>query len=563
MSAAAAVPGAPRKMNAVFSREHRVIARQYLWLSLAAVTIGIMLSLLMRMHILWPTARFPLIGEIKPELYLSMLTVHGTLMVFFVMTTAPLNLFANLVLAEQLGAKEMALPTVNAVSFWLTAAALVVQVAALFVPGSASIAGWTQYPPLSAIADAGPGQGLGTDMWLASIALFCVASTLGAINFLVTVLHMRAKGMHLMRMPLTVWGWFVTSMLVLLSFSVLLAALLLLFSDRHWHTSFFVPAGVVVNGVGSAHSGGSPLLWQHLFWFFGHPEVYIAILPAMGIVSHVLANFSRKPPFGYAAMVYSTIAIGVLGFVVWGHHMFTSGMNPYASLFFAASSMVVAVPSAVKTFNWLGTLHGGRHEFTPAMLFAIGFVSLFITGGLSGPVLAQPRLDQYLHDTYFVVAHFHLIMGMAVVFAVFAGIYYWFPLMYGRMMDARLGAMHFWLTFVGAYATFLPMHLLGIAGQPRRYSQIAGAAAYLQHLGPTHKFVTYAAISLASAQLIFFFNLFHSIRRGEVAAENPWQGTSLEWHCFPSVGKPMIGRGPYEYEEFHPQWEPAEAASHG
>jgi cytochrome c oxidase subunit I len=416
------------------------------------------------------------------------------------------------------------------------------------VEGGASQSGWTQYPPLSAIPSTGPGQGLGMDLWIAGISVFCFGSVLGAINFIATTLRMRAPGMHLMRMPLTVWSWFVTAQLTLLAFSVLLAATLLLFADRHLGTSFFVPAGLMVNGVAIKHSGGSPLLWQHLFWFFGHPEVYIAILPGMGLTSHLLSTFSRKPVFGYAAMVFSTMAIGFFGFLVWGHHMFVAGLNPYATLAFATLTMVVAIPSSVKTVNWLATLWRGRIRLTVPMLFSIGFVSLFVTGGLSGPILAQPTIDAYLHDTYFVVAHFHMIMGMAAVFAIFAGTYYWFPKLFdGRLMNEPMGRIHFWLTFVGAYATFLPMHFLGMAGHPRRYSQVAGSAEYLQALLPLQTWVTIAAVGLISAQLIFVVNLFWSMRRGAMAPANPWQSTTLEWTPLPEGM--VVHHGPYEYRE--------------
>jgi cytochrome c oxidase subunit 1 len=356
--------------------------------------------------------------------------------------------------------------------------------------------------------------------------------------------------MTLMRMPLTVWSWFVTAMLILLAFSVLLAAGILLFSDRHWGTSFYLPAGLVVNGVPLhlKRAGGSPLLWQHLFWFFGHPEVYIAILPGMGVTSHLISTFSRKRVFAYRAMVYAMLSIGVLGFLLWGHHMFVSGMNPYYVMAFSTLTLVIAVPSGVKTINWLATLWGGRIRFTTPLLFSIGFVSLFITGGLTGPILAQPEVDRYLHDTYFVVAHFHMIMGMAAIFALFAATYFWFPKMFpDRLMDERLGHLHFWLTFVGAYATFMPMHYLGMAGHPRRYSQIVGSADYLQQLLPVQTFITISAIVLISAQLIFLINFFRSIYRGHFAGPNPWESTTLEWTTPEYSQRIVVHHGPYEF----------------
>lgn len=540
----------PGRWQSVFSTDHRVIGMQYFFLSLSAVLIGMALSLLMRIHIIWPQLRIPLLGEIKPETYLAFMTMHGTLMVFFVLSTAPLSAFGNLILPAQIGARRMAFPVVNMLSLWTTLVSFLVMVAALFVTGGGPGAGWTQYPPLSALEAAGPGQGLGMDLWILSIGLFCLASLMGAVNFIATTLRMRVKGMTLMRMPLTVWSWFVTSMLVLLAFSVLLAAALLLYSDRHWATSFFLPAGLVVNGlpIHLKRAGGSPLLWQHLFWFFGHPEVYIAILPGMGVTSHLISTFSRKRIFGYRSMVYANLAIGVLGFLVWGHHMFVAGMNPYYVMAFSTLTLVIAVPSSVKTINWLATLLGGRIRFTTPMLFSIGFVSLFITGGLSGPMLAQPEVDRYLHDTYFVVAHFHMIMGMAGVFALFAATYFWFPKMFAdRLMDERLGKIHFWLTFIGAYATFMPMHFLGMAGHPRRYSQILGSADYLQNLLPLQRFITISAMVLAAAQLIFLFNLFRSMYAGKFSGPNPWESTSLEW-AIPEPGQQLIvSHGPYEF----------------
>src|SRR5512142_1360288 len=361
----------------IFSLDHKVIGLQYYFLALTAVFVGMFLSLLMRIHMIWPTANLPMVGEIKPETYLSLLTMHGTIMVFFVLTTAPQGGFGNYFLPIQIGAADMAFPTLNMLSFWTTFVSFVVMVAAFFVEGGAPLSGWTSYPPLSAIPSAGPGQGLGVDLWIVSIALFCIASLLGALNFITTTLDLRARGMSLMKMPLTVWTWFVTAILGLLAFGVLLAAGVLLLLDRNVGTSFFVPGGLVVSGEMIKHTGGSPLLWQHLFWFFGHPEVYIAILPGMGVASQLLSTFSRKPIFGYRAMVYAILAIGVLGFMVWAHHMFMSGMSPYTAFAFSVMTMSIGVPSAIKTFNWLGTMWKGRIRFQTPMLYAIGFVSLF------------------------------------------------------------------------------------------------------------------------------------------------------------------------------------------
>ncbi len=396
----------------------------------------------------------------------------------------------------------MAFPTLNMLGFWLTAVSLAIVITAFLVPGGGPISGWTAYPPLSAVgAVAGPGQGTGQTLWLVGIGIFAIASLIGSVNFITTTLeHLRHP------LPLTVWNWFVAAILSLLAFSVLIPAAGLLLMDRLAGTSFFVPSGLLIGDTLLAHGGGSPLLWQHLFWFFGHPEVYIAILPGMGLISHILSTYSKRPMFGYPAMVASTLAIGFLGLLIWGHHMFSSGLNPYSGLAFSVLTMVIAVPSTVKTLNWLATIWGGNLELPTAMLFALGFVSVFVTGGLSGIFLGQPVLDQYFHDTYFVVAHFHLIMGVASIFALFAGTHYWFPLMFHRQLDERLGKLHFYATFLGAYAIFLPMHFLGFAGNPRRYAEL-GNFHFLMDLLPLHQSITYAAFFTAGAQLIFLLNL--------------------------------------------------------
>ena len=538
----------------LFSTDHKVIGQQYFFLSLAAVLAGAWLSLLMRIHLVWPKAAIPFFGEIKPENYLAYLTMHGTLMVFFVLSLVPQSGFGTYFLPLQLGSSRMAFPRVTALGLWTALVSFFVLMAAFFVPGGPSGAGWTQYSPLSALASAGPGQGLGTDLWLISIGLFCLSSLMSAISFLATTLRYRASGMTWMRMPLTCWAWFVTSVLILLAFSILLVALTMLMLDRHAGTSFFVPSGLLISGKPVDHSGGSPLLWQHLFWFFGHPEVYIAILPAMGVTSHLLSVFARTPVFGYKAMVGAILAIGGLGFMVWGHHMFVSGMNPHAGFAFSTLTTAIAVPSAIKTFNWVATLYGGRIRYTTPLLFSVGFVSLFITGGLTGPILAQPTLDVYLHDTYFVIAHFHLIMAMAGVFAIFSATYFWFPKMFGRMMNERLGRVHFWITLFGAYATFMPMHLLGIAGHPRRYSDLSGVQ-YVAAMAPLQKFITVAAIVTILGQIIFLVNLFWSMRKGPAAEANPWECTTLEWTVpspTPNEGfgeaQLLVSHGPYEYD---------------
>ena len=559
----------------IFSLDHKVIGIQYYLLALFSVFVGMFLSVLMRLHLVWPNLKLPFFpgGVMTPEQYLTLMTMHGTIMVFFVLTTAPQSGFGNYFLPIQIGAADMAFPTLNMLSFWITFVSLGVMLAAFFVTGGAPSSGWTAYAPLSAVGEvAGPGLGTGQTLWVVSLAIFCAAALLTSLNFITTTLDLRTRGMSLLRMPLTVWAWFVTAILSLLGFAVLLAAGILLLLDRTAGTSFFVPGGLVISDRIIPHSGGSPLLWQHLFWFFGHPEVYIAILPSMGITSHVLSAFARKPVFGYRAMVFAMLAIAILGLSVWGHHMFVSGMSPYSALAFSLLTMSIGVPSAIKTFNWLGTLWGGKIRFTSAMLFAIGFVSLFVSGGVTGLFLAQPALDLYLHDTYFVVGHFHLIMGVASVFGIFAATYYWFPKMFARLLSERLGKIHFWLTFVGVYAVFMPMHFLGVAGHPRRYADTT-AVTFLGPLNSVHTFMTIAAFITAAAQLLFLFNFFWSLRRGAKADRNPWQATTLEW-TVPSPpphdnfgGRfPTVYRGPYEYsppdarEDYIPQHLPPQAA---
>ena len=566
----------------LFATDHRIIGLQYLALALISVTIGTLMSLVMRLHLTWPDRILPLHGPILPEEYLALVTFHGTLMVFFVMTTAPQSGFGNLILPSQIGARHMAFPRLNALAFWITAFALITLLSATFAPGGGPISGWTAYPPLSAVASAGSGQALGMDLWLASLALFSIASTIASVNTLTTIVRNRCDGMTWERLPLTVWAWFTAALLSLIAFSVLLAALLLLFCDRHMATSFFIPAGDLVNGTLHAGGNGSPLLWLHLFWFFGHPEVYIAILPGMGLTSMVLANFARRRVFGYRMMILTTLLIGFLGILVWGHHMFVAGLNPFAGTAFSISTMAIALPSAAKVLSWLATVWRSRPAFKAPMLFALGFVSLFVTGGLSGPILAQPILDQYLHNTFFVVAHFHLIMAMAGIFGLFSATYYWFPQITSaaggppRLMSEPLGRIHFWGTLLGAYATFLPMHLTGLAGEPRHYAQLTGVpgqagAHLLASTMPLQIHISYAAIFLAVAQLPFLTNIVQSLRHGALAGENPWDATTLEWHpdlASASSSEQLISqhqtiavyRGPCQYQEgknratFLPQW---------
>jgi cytochrome c oxidase subunit 1 len=561
----------------VFSIDHKVIGIQYLFLALFSVVLGMLMSILMRLNMTWPGHAWPLLGRLfplgapggvmTPEFYLSLVTMHGTMMVFFVLTTAPQGGFGNYFLPIQIGADDMAFPILNMLSFWTTFVGLCVLVSAIFASGGSVIGptgGWTGYPPLSAIGDLlnVPGQGMGINLWIISIAIFCVGSLLGALNFIVTLLNLRTKGMSLMRMPLTCWAWFTTAVLALLSFPVLLAAGVLLFLDHNAGTSFFVPAGLSNGTVVLDHAGGSPILWQHLFWFFGHPEVYIAILPGMGATSHILSTFARKPIFGYRAMVFAMFAIGLLGFFVWGHHMFISGMAPLTAAAFSVLTLSIGVPSAIKTFNWLGTLWGARIRFTTPMLFAIAFVSLFVAGGITGLVLGQSSLDLSMHDTYFVLAHFHLVMGVAAIFGMFAGTYFWFPKMFGRMMNETLGRIHFWPTTIGVYCIFIPMHVMGLVGMPRRYSQfyeiVNGKMEFIYHFNtPAYSlihFVTWAAIITVSVQSVFIFNFFWSMFKGKKASDNPWEATTLEWTTATPPphdnfgGKvPVVYRGAYEF----------------
>ena len=569
----------------IFSLDHKVIGIQYIILALVAVLVGMTMSVLMRMNLSWPGTSWPILatlfpagapgGIMNPDFYLSLVTMHGTIMVFFVLTTAPQGGFGNYFLPIQIGAEDMAFPFLNMMSFWVTLVGFIVILAAIFVEGNATIAnsalgvalggasgatvgpigGWTGYAPLSAVGmAAGPGQGAGMNLWIVSIAIFCIGSLLGALNFITTLLNMRTRGMTLMRMPLTCWAWFTTAVLALLSFPVLLGGGILLLLDRAVGTSFFIPGGLFFgSSVLTSHTGGSPILWQHLFWFFGHPEVYIAILPGMGATSHILSTFARKPVFGYRAMVFAIFAIGLLGFFVWGHHMFISGMSPYSAMTFSILTLSIGVPSAVKTFNWLGTLWGAKIRFTTPMLFAIGFVSLFVAGGITGLVLGQTSLDLPMHDTYFVLAHFHLVMGVASIFGMFAAIYFWFPKMFGRFMNDRLGKIHFWITFVGVYCIFVPMHTMGMVGMPRRYAQFT-EYRMLDTLHPLVVFVSIAAIVTVLTQLLFYFNLIWSVFKGKKAGENPWEATTLEWTTtsppphdnFAGV-LPVVYRGPYEF----------------
>ena len=548
----------------VFSLDHKVIGKQYYGLALVAVFLGMLLSWLMRLHLGWTNLAIPGLhflskagaaGDVMtPEYYLQLMTMHGTIMVFFVLTTAPFAAFGNYFLPIQVGAEDMPFPHFNMMSFWVTLAGFLVLLSSFFVGDGPSLAGWTQYAPLSAVgAVAGPGQGTGEILWASSIALFCIGQLLGSLNFIPTTLDLRAKGLSLGRLPYTVWAWFITSCMALAAFAVLTPACIFLILDHVAGTSFFVPSNLVINDQLQPHSGGSTLLWQHLFWFFGHPEVYIAIVPGMGIVSHILSTNIRRPLLSYKVIVGSMVSIAFLSYMVYGHHMFVSGMNPISALAFSFPTLIITIPATIIVLMWIGSLYGSKIRINAASLFALGFISVFVTGGVSGFFLAQPSIDIMLHATYFVVGHFHLVMAVAAMFGIFAGTYFWFPKMFGRMMNETLGKLHFWLTFVGAYAIFMPFHYLGLAGNVRRYQ--AFVDDYTQSLIPLHKFITVAALATGAAQLIFLYNLIHSRFWGKPAPLNPWEATSLEWSTpsspppFDNFGStlPVVYHDAYQY----------------
>jgi cytochrome c oxidase subunit I len=538
----------------VFSLDHKMIGKQYLALALLAAVTGMVLSWYMRVHLAFPNAKLPGVGELTPEGYLQLMTMHGTIMVFFVLTTAPFAGFGNYVLPIQIGAEDMAFPRFNMMSFWTTFVAFAVLVASFVVPEGPSLAGWTNYAPLSAVGSvSGPGEGLGATLWVVSIFFFCVGQLLGSLNFIATTLDLRTKGMSLARLPYSTWSWFITSVIGLIAFSVLLPACVLLLLDRLAGTSFFIPAGLVVSDhVLTQHAGGSPLLWQHLFWFFGHPEVYIAILPGFGIISTILPAFARKPLLGPPVFIACNVAIAFLSYTVWGHHMFLSGMSPASAMLFSVPTLIITIPAAIVTLLWIGTVYGSRYRFTSAGLFALGFISVFVTGGLSGFFLAQPSIDTYLHGTYFVVGHFHFVMGVAAMFGIFAGTYFWFPKMTGRLMNETLGKWHFFLSFLGVYGAFMPMHYLGLEGDIRRYSSFP--ADYMKGSLPLHKFITVFALLAGFAQLLFLINLLYSRLKGPQAPDNPWGATSLEWSTTSPPpwdnfgGKhPVVVHGPNDY----------------
>ncbi len=554
----------------IFSQDHKMIGKQFLMTAVFMGLVAMILSILFRIQLAWPGESSDFLtfflgekwapnGVLKEDMYLGLVTIHGTIMVFFLLTGGLSGTFSNLLIPLQLGARDMASGFLNMLSYWFFFLSSLLMLVSLFVESGPAMAGWTIYPPLSALPQAVSGSGLGMTLWLFSMTIFIASSLIGSLNYIVTVINLRTQGMSMTRMPLTIWAFFVTAILGVLSFPVLLSAALLLVMDRLAGTSFYL-SDIIVGGEMLANHGGSPLLYQHLFWFLGHPEVYIVLLPALGLSSEIIATNARKPIFGYKAMIGSILAIGFLSFIVWGHHMFVTGMNPFLGSVFVFTTLLIAIPSAVKVFNYLTTLWKGSLILTPAMLFAIGLVSTFITGGVTGIILADSALDIALHDTYFVVAHFHIVMGMSAVFGMFGGVYHWFPKMFGRMMNTRLGYAHFWVTLIGAYGVFFPMHFVGLAGAPRRYYDYS---VYAETDSPTadmmmdlNVIITIFAIVAALGQLIFLFNFFYSIFRGPKAPKNPWNANSLEWttpvehvHGNWPGALPVVHRWPYDYSK--------------
>ena len=561
----------------IFSHDHKMISKQFLITGMIMGVIGIFMSMLFRLQLAWPEKSFTIIeaflgphqtdGIMSPDIYLALVTMHGTIMVFFVLTAGLSGTFSNLLIPLQLGARDMATGFLNMIAYWLFFISTVLMVASIFVEAGPAAAGWTIYPPLSALELAQPGAGLGMTLWLVSMAVFIASSLLGSLNYIVTIINLRTKGMTLTRMPLTIWAFFVTAILGVVSFPVLLSAALLLIMDRSFGTSFFL-SDIFIQGEVLHYQGGSPILFEHLFWFLGHPEVYIVLLPALGIASEVIATNSRKPIFGYKAMIMSILAIGFLSVVVWGHHMFITGMNPFLGSVFTFTTLLIAIPSSVKAFNYIATLWKANIQFNPAMLFAIAFVSTFITGGVTGLILGDSALDINVHDTYFVVAHFHLVMGISSLYGMLAGIYHWFPKLFGRMMNKNLGYIHFWVTAICAYGVFFPMHFIGMAGLPRRYYTNSNFPLF-DDLADTNTIITVFAIIGALIQIVFLYNFIYSIFYGKKSPQNPWNSTTLEWtasmkHIHGNwQGKiPEVYRWPYDYskpgykDDFVPQHVP-------
>ena len=559
----------------IFSTDHKVIAKQFLFMGIAWAFIGGFLSVLFRIQLGWPEAEsIPFLGavlgewapggKLDPEFYLALVTMHGTIMVFFVLTAGLSGTFSNFLIPLQIGARDMASGFMNMLSFWIFFLSSVLMFISLFIETGPASGGWTIYPPLSALPEAVNGSKSGMTLWLVAMALFIASSLLGGINYIVTVINLRTQGMSFKKLPLTIWAFLITAVLGLLSFPVLLSGALLLIFDRSFGTSFYL-SDIYIAGEALTRTGGSAILFQHLFWFLGHPEVYIVILPALGLTSEIISTNSRKPIFGYTAMIGSMLGIGFLSFIVWAHHMYVTGMDPFLGSVFMFLTLIIAIPSAVKGFNYITTLWKGNIRFTPAMLFAIGMVSLFVSGGVTGIVLGNSALDIQMHDTYFVVAHFHLVMGASAFFGMFAGVYHWFPKMFGRMVDERLAYIHFWVTFIAIFCVFIPMHYMGIAGFPRRYYAYTGFDVF-NIMTDLHTFISVSAIIGFSVQFIFLFNFIYSIFKGRLAPLNPWDSTTLEWTTprFPGHGNwegdiPTVYRWPYDFskpgaeEDFIPQ----------
>ncbi len=561
----------------IFSVDHKVIGIQFMLTGLVFFLVGGLMAMAIRFQLAWPWERMPLIGRvmfpesggvISPEFYTMLFTMHGTIMIFFVIIPLLTGAFGNFLIPLMIGAPDMAFPKLNMFGYWAMVPAIFFAIAGFFAEGGAAAAGWTAYPPLSTIADAAPGSRSGQTYWLMALTWIGVSSMMGAVNYVTTIVKMRAPGMTLMRMPLTIWSLLIAALLQLFALPILTAASILQLLDRIVHTGFFTPTNLMVNAgtpeaIGAA-AGGQPLLWQHLFWFYSHPAVYIMVVPAMGLASDILSTHARKPIFGYKPMVYSMASIAGLGFIVWGHHMFMSGMNPALGMTFMVATMMIALPSSIKVFNWLGTLWGSRIQLTTPMLNALGFVAMFIIGGLSGIWMAAAPVDVYIHDTYIIVAHFHYVVFGGSVFAIWAGIYHWFPKMFGRMMNETLGKIHFVGSFIFTNGVFYMMHQLGIAGLMRRTADPYEYEVYA-HLQPINQFISYCAFALFAWQIFFIVNFFHSIFWGKRVGRNPWNSCSLEWDAPSPAGhgnfdkQLTVYRGPYEYaspeveEDFLPQ----------
>lgn len=568
----------------VFSEDHKMIAKQFLITGIFWAFVGGLLSLFFRLQLAWPNETFPILetllgkwaegGKLSNDFYYALVTMHGTILVFFVLTAGLSGTFSNFLIPLQIGARDMASPMMNMLSYWFFFAAGVVMFSSFFIQTGPASGGWTAYPPLNGMRNTGInlGSGLGFDLWLLSMTLFIVSSLLGSLNYIATIINMRTKGMTFTKMPLIIWALMFTAILGTLAFPALIAAVGLLEFDRLFDTSFYLN-NIIINGELLAYKGGSPLIFQHLFWFLGHPEVYIIIFPAMGIVSEVLSVHSKKPIFGYKAMLLSLGAILVIGFLVWAHHMFVTGMNPNIGVVFVIFTLLIAIPSAVKVFNWITTIWRGNLKLTVPMMFAIGFVSLFISGGITGIYLGNSTVDIPLHDSYFVVAHFHIVMGVAAFFGMWAGVYHWFPKMFGRFMNDTLGYIHFWGSLIGGYLVFFPMHFM--AGVPRRYYAFDQFESF-NNFADVNVFITIAAFLVFAAQIVFLINFFYSIFKGKEMTEdnlNPWGANTLEWTTPVNPGHgnwpgeiPHVYRWPYDYStngnEINPQTKPLEEGEH-